>query len=251
MRYVLDVRYKGTDYSGWQYQENARTVQGELDRCLGILLKREIRSYGAGRTDAGVHARQLPTHFDYDDELHPAFFSSLNAILPAGISVSRVYRAIPDNFHARFTATARSYAYYMTFQKDPFHFERTWWCKEKVDHAAMQQGAAILLEYNSFESFCKSNANNKTFFCDIRESYWEWKGDAFVYHVTANRFLRGMVRAIVGTLFEMGKGNIDGDGLRRIIEAKDRTLAGGSVFAGGLYLTKVHYPDGSLEPLVP
>lgn len=251
MRYVVEVRYRGTHYSGWQVQENATTVQGELDRCISLLLKRPVRSYGAGRTDAGVHALHMPAHFDHDEALHPAFFKSLNAILPSDISIVQVFEAIDDSFHARFSATSRSYRYHMIFEKDPFWFERSWWCKEKVDFEAMQKGAAIIKEYDSFESFCKTNANNKTFFCDIRESYWQWEGDSWTYHVTADRFLRGMVRTIVGTLFEMGKGNLDEAGLRKIIEGRDRKLAGTSVYGGGLFLTEVGYPEGMLRKLAP
>ena len=249
MRYILDVRYRGTNYSGWQVQENAHTVQAELDKALSLILKRPISTMGAGRTDAGVHALQLPTHFDLDEDLHPAFQKAVNAVLPDDISITRTYKALADNFHARFTATHRAYRYNIIFQKDPFWYQRSWWCKEKIQLEPMQRGAEIIKEYNSFESFCKARGNNKTFFCDIMESRWEVEGEAWVYHVKANRFLRGMVRAIVGTLFLMGKGVLDEAGLRKILEAKDRKLAGPSVIADGLFLTEVGYPSGLMEEI--
>ena len=246
-RYVLDVRYLGTHYSGWQMQPNATTIQGELDRVLSTLLKRPLQTYGAGRTDAGVHAAILPAHFDYDQPLHPAFFKSLNAMLPKGISVMKVHRALDPGFHARFSADSRAYRYNLIFDRDAFLYQRSWWVKERVDVAAMQSAAQVIMEFDSFESFCKANGNNKTFFCKIMESYFEWEGSMLVYRVKADRFLRGMVRAIVGTLFEVGKGNLDEEGLREILRSKDRRRAGSSAIADGLYLTEVNYPAGMLE----
>lgn len=249
MRYILDVRYKGTDYSGWQTQPNATTIQGELNKALSLLLREEMGSYGAGRTDAGVHALQMPTHFDYDGELHPHFFRSLNAVLPPAIAIMQVYRALRPNFHARFDATSRAYRYNIVFQKDPNYYQRAWWCKEDIRIDSMQEGAEVIKEFDSFESFCKSNANNKTFFCKIMESRWEKEGDMWVYHVKADRFLRGMVRAMVGTMYEMGKGKLDAEGLREILRSKDRRAAGGSAPADGLFLTEVIYPEGSFEKI--
>ena len=246
MRYVLDVRYKGTDYSGWQSQPNATTVQGELNKALELLLRTEIVSYGAGRTDAGVHALTMPTHFDYAGELHPHFFRSLNAVLPPAIAIMGVYRPTRTNFHARFDATSRAYRYFLAFRKDPNHYQRSWWCKENIDFDLMQKGAEVFLEFDSFESFCKANANNKTFFCDIKHSYWEKEDDLWVFNVKADRFLRGMVRAMVGTMIDMGKGKLDPDGLREVLRAKDRRKAGGSAPADGLFLTQVNYPEGDL-----
>lgn len=249
MRYVLDVRYKGTGYSGWQFQPNAITIQEELNKALSLLLRKETGSYGAGRTDAGVHALQMPTHFDYEGELHPQFFRSLNAMLPPAISIMQVYRTLRKDFHARFDAVTRAYRYNMVFHKDPFQYQRSWWHKENLNFDAMQEGAAIIKEFDSFESFCKANASNKTFFCDIMESYWEKEGDMWVYHVKANRFLRGMVRTIVGTLQDMGKGKLDAEGLRDILNAKDRRKAGSAAPADGLFLTEVTYPEGSFEKI--
>ncbi len=249
MRYILDVRYNGTDYSGWQTQPNAPTVQGELTKALNILLRKEIETYGAGRTDAGVHAMQMPTHFDYEGELHPHFFRSLNGILPPSIAVMQVYRALRDNFHARFDAISRTYRYNIIFYKDPNHYQCAWWCKDDLRIGAMQEGAEVFKEFDSFESFCKTNASNKTFFCDIMESRWEKENDLWVYHVKANRFLRGMVRTMVGTMYEMGKGKLDAEGLRNILRKKDRKEAGMAAPSHGLFLTEVEYPPGNFEKI--
>ena len=241
MRYVVDVRYDGTGYSGWQAQGNAVGVQTVLNKAIETLLRHPVDAYGAGRTDAGVHALQMPAHFDHEGELHPHFLRALNAILPPDISVMRVYPAPSDAFHARFSAKYRAYRYQMIFKKNPFHHRFAYFIKESLDVEAMQRGAAIIGDYNSFESFCKAGGSNKTFFCKIMDSGFEWEGDMLVYHVKADRFLRGMVRTIMGTLLLMGKGKLDEQGLRRIIEAKDRKLAGTAVFPGGLFLSEVGY----------
>lgn len=248
-RYVIDIRYNGAAYSGWQLQENATTVQGEVEIALQKLLRQHVETYGAGRTDAGVHALKLPTHFDYDGDLHPHFFKAINALLPYDISVMKVYRAVDDNFNVRFAAIRRAYRYQLTFQKDPMQLGFCRWIKEKLDIEAMQSAAKVLFDYNSYESFCKANGNNKTYFCEIKDSRFEWEGDMLVYHVAADRFLRGMVRTIVGTLLMVGKGTLDEAGLRAIIEGKDRRLAGSSEMAAALFLSEVDFPEGSLVEL--
>ena len=248
-RYVLDVAYDGTRFSGWQMQPNAVSVQEELHRVMQTVLKVPVYTYGAGRTDAGVHAIQMPAHFDYDGELHPQFLWAMNAILPPDIAVTRVYKAPTENFHARYSARWRAYRYQITFQKNPRYYQRAFWVKgEPLDTAAMQLGAEIIMEYDSFESFCKSQGSNKTYFCKLKESRWEVEDDLFVYHVKADRFLRGMVRTIVGTLLLMGKREIDEQGLRDILESKDRRRAGQSVSPCGLYLRAVGF-EGDVDPL--
>lgn len=249
-RYVIDVRYNGTEYAGWQCQENATTVQGELEIALQKLLRQQVETTGAGRTDAGVHALILPTHFDYEGDLHPHFFKAINGLLPRDIAVTKVHRAIDPNFNARFSAVSRAYRYQFIFKKDPMLLGFSRWLKERIDVEAMDKVARTLFDYNSFESFCKANGNNKTFFCKIMDSRFEWEGDMLVYHVKADRFLRGMVRTIVGTLLMVGKGTLDEAGFRAIIEAKDRTKAGSSEMAGGLFLSEVNYPEGSLEEII-
>lgn len=240
-RYVIDVHYDGTRYAGWQTQPNAVTVQSEVDRALTMVLRTPTFCYGAGRTDAGVHALQMPAHFDYDGELHPHFMRAMNGVLPTDIALIRAYEAPNAEFHARFSAKWRSYRYQLIFRKHPHLFHRAFWVKEEIDVEAMQRGAKILLEYDSFESLCKAHGSNKTYLCKMMESYWEWEGDMLVYHVKADRFLRGMVRAIVGTLLLMGTGKLDEQGFRDILEAKDRKKAGGSVVADGLFLDGVGY----------
>jgi tRNA pseudouridine38-40 synthase len=248
-RYVIHVRFKGTNYSGWQSQPNGTTVQDEVEAALTTLLRRPISIYGAGRTDAGVHALVMPAHFDYDEPLHPQFFPAMNGILPRDIAITDVFQATSDKFHARFDAVERAYRYQLIFKKNPLRNQLATYYKEKLNVEAMFEAAPIMMEFDSFESFCKSHANNKTFFCDIRASYFEWEDDMLVYHIRANRFLRGMVRTTIGTLTDIGKGKIDGDGLRKIIEGKDRTKAGPSLASDGLYLSEVIYPEGSLVKL--
>lgn len=249
-RYVVDVAFKGAAYAGWQIQENAVTVQGELDVALGKVLRATISTYGAGRTDAGVHATKMPAHFDYEGELPKHFMLAVNAVLPRDIAVMKAYRAVAPNFHARFSARERAYRYHLTFFKDPIRHGFSRWVKEEVDMDRLQSAAKVLLEYDSFESFCKTNSNNKTFICNIKESYFAWEGDLLVYHIRANRFLRGMVRTIVGTLLLVGRGVIDEAELRRIIEAKTRQHVGPSELAEGLFLSDVVFPEGSLEEVV-
>lgn len=249
-RYVVDVSFKGTVYAGWQIQENIVTVQAEVDKALSKVLRAPIATYGSGRTDSGVHAIKLPAHFDFEGDLPKHFMVSVNACLPRDIGIMKVYKAILPNFHARHTGRERAYRYHVIFQKDPLQFGFARWVKEELDIAAMQSAAKVLLDYNSFECFCKTNSNNKTYLCDIKASYFEWEGNRLVYHIRANRFLRGMVRTIMGTLLLVGRGLLDEDGLRKIIEGKDRTKAGPAEMAEGLYLSDVTYPEGSLEEIV-
>ncbi|MEM6270592.1 MAG: tRNA pseudouridine(38-40) synthase TruA [Bacteroidota bacterium] len=246
-RYVLDIRYKGTAYSGWQTQPNAVTVQAEVQRALTLLCRQPTTCYGAGRTDAGVHALLMPAHFDFAQALHPRFLSAINGILPRDISVLAVHRALDPQYHARFSAVQRAYRYQLIFHKDPMRYQMATWIKEKLDFDAMFAAAGVILEYDSFESFCKANANNKTFICQMFASHFAWEGEVLVYHVRANRFLRGMVRTLVGTLVDVGLGRNDLAGVRRIIEAQDRKQAGPSLAPGGLYLSEVVYPAGMFE----
>lgn len=245
-RYVVDVRYNGTNYAGWQIQDNIVTVQSEVDAALTKVLRAPVFTYGAGRTDSGVHAMQLPAHFDFEGEIPRHFMLGVNAILPRDISITKVYRAVEDSFHTRFHAIERAYRYHLIFFKDPIRFGFVRWVKEKVDLQKMEEAAAVFLEYDSFESFCKSNSNNKTYFCKIKESRFEWEGEILVYHIRADRFLRGMVRAIMGTLLLVGRGLLTVDDVRRIIEAKDRKHKGPTELACGLYLSEVVFPEGTL-----
>ncbi len=246
-RYVIDVQYKGTAYSGWQLQENAtETVQAYVEKALTIVLRTPTSVYGAGRTDAGVHATKMPAHFDYEGELHPSFMHAMNSILPRDIAVMAGYKVLIPDFHARFKARRRAYEYHVTYRKTPVKTGLAWWTKPWLDLEKMQEGAKVLMEYSNFKSFAKAGGAEK-FICKIAKAEFELVEDGFIFHIEADRFLRGMVRAIMGTLVLMGEGRLDVEGLRKAIEAQDRKAAGPNAPPDGLYLTEVHYPEGSLE----
>lgn len=258
-RYVIDLAYRGTRYRGWERQANSgHTVQAEVERALLRVLREEVSVYAAGRTDAGVHALQMPAHFDcLQSELHPSFLIAVNAVLPDDVAVMRVYKTTKPNFHARFAGRWRSYEYRISFSKNPVLNDLSWFCRKRPNVELLQAAARVLPEYNSFESFCKTKSNNKTYNCDIQQSEWEWRydaaagGEVLVYKVRARRFLRGMVRTLVGTMMQVGTGEITVDDFRAIIEACDRRRAGMAVYAGGLFLTGVGYAEGSLIPYSP
>ena len=242
MRYFIELSYDGTVYHGWQVQPNGESVQGVLQRALSMLLRTDIAITGAGRTDAGVHASMMVAHFDVEE--HPQLSNlvyRLNGILPHDIAIHRIY-PVPDDAHARFSATARTYHYYVHTRKSPFLRDRSWRLVHTPDFAAMNRAAAALLEYEDFTSFSKLNTDTKTNICHIRAARWvqlsdyEWR-----FEITADRFLRNMVRAIVGTLMEVGRGILTLDGFRQVIEQKNRSAAGDSVPARGLFLVDVEY----------
>ena len=243
MRFFLTLSYKGTAYHGWQIQDNAPSVQGVLQEALSVLLGEKIEVTGAGRTDTGVHAAYYIAHFDYDTgkPLEDGFVYHLNAILPKDIAVSRVC-PVPDEAHARFSATLREYKYYILTEKNPFKIDTAYRYPLSLHLDRMNEAAELLKQYTDFESFCKLHADNKTTICHLRESKWEKEGNMLIYTVSADRFLRNMVRAIVGTLIDVGRGKIDIARFREIIEAKNRGAAGTSAPAHGLFLTDVHYP---------
>nr|WP_293294090.1 tRNA pseudouridine(38-40) synthase TruA [Allomuricauda sp.] len=242
MRYFVQFSYFGKAYHGWQNQPNAITVQEVLEKALSTLLRDKIDVVGAGRTDAGVHAKQMFCHFDFDsidDKKDLAY--RLNAFLPDDIAVQEI-RTVVDGAHARFDAIERTYEYWLVREKDPFLFDYAHWVKHPLDLPAMNEAAKMLLEYTDFECFSKSNTDVKTFNCDVRQAYWEARADKWVFTITADRFLRNMVRAVVGTLLDVGLKKITSEDMHRIIASKDRSEAGVSVPAKGLYLTKVIYP---------
>lgn len=251
MRYVLDISYHGKAYAGWQIQPNANTVQAELEKALSTLLRQAVGVIGAGRTDAGVHARQLIVHFDYEGALPSNFFYGVNGILPHDIAVHRLLQPTAEDFHARFDAISRSYEYHLVLQKTPLAHGLAYWVRQKLDFSLMNEAASEMTAYQDFASFCKAHGDNKTTLCDLSHAYWEPQGDKWIFHIKANRFLRGMVRAVVGTLLEVGKGKISVADFKQIIESKDRKLAGANVAAEGLFLTEVAYPEGSFHQLFP
>jgi len=241
-RYFIELSYHGKSYHGWQIQPDAISVQEVLQQAISTLLKKDITIVGAGRTDAGVHAKQLIAHFDFDELDKENLKKRLNAFLPDSISIKSVVQ-VTNDAHARFDAISRSYEYQIWLGKNPFLMDTTWQIhSKKLDIAKMNEAAAILLNYTDFKCFSKSKTDVFTYDCDITKANWIVKDDLLVFYISANRFLRNMVRAIVGTLYNVGIGKISIAEFIKIIESKDRTKAGISVPAQGLFLTKVTYP---------
>lgn len=243
MRYFLVLDYNGTNFFGWQRQPNQDTVQERIERALTTLLKTDTEITGAGRTDTGVHARNYVAHFDANVEnLHTDtdFLYKLNCILPFDINIQRI-ALVADDAHARFDAIRRTYRYYITDKKDVFGHQFTHRTKN-LNIGLMNQAAAKLFNYSDFTSFSKLNTDVKTNNCTIYEAQWAESGEKLVFTITANRFLRNMVRAIVGTLLEVGYGKLSIDDFCKIIEAKDRGKAGTSAPAKALFLEHIEYP---------
>lgn len=240
-RYFLELSYHGGAYHGWQVQENALSVQQVLNEALETLLRHPVETIGCGRTDTGVHATQHFAHLDTDVVLNERFLHSLNALLPWDIAVKRFIPVAADA-HARFDATLRSYEYHIHFKKDPFRSNLSWYMRDKPAIELMNQSAEMLKEYTDFSCFSKSNTQTFTNNCKITRALWQETEHGLVFHISADRFLRNMVRAIVGTLVDIGNGNMPPEAIRQIIESKNRSNAGASVPACGLYLTEVQYP---------
>ena len=242
-RYFLELAYKGTAYSGFQTQKNANSIQAEVEKAFEVLHRRPVQLTGSSRTDAGVHALQNYFHFDFEGELHPQSEYKLNAILPSDIVIKRISEVGPEA-HSRFDALGREYKYFVYRKKNPFLEDRAFYFPYKLDREKMQEAAAVLGEYRDFTSFSKRNTQVKSFLCEIRESEWVEEGGCLVYRVKADRFLRGMVRALTATMLKLGRGKLDLAGFRAIIEAKDCTRASFAVPAHGLFLVGVEYPAG-------
>lgn len=240
-RYFLELAYKGTLYSGFQTQKNANSIQAEVEKAFEILHRQPVQLTGSSRTDAGVHALQNYFHFDFEEEIHPQWQYKLNAILPSDIVIKGLKEVTPDA-HCRFDALSREYKYFIYRAKNPFLADRAYYFPYKLDRTAMQEAAGILKEYRDFTSFSKRNTQVKSFFCQIGESEWMEEGDCWVYRVKADRFLRGMVRALTATMLKVGRGKMDLREFRGIIEAKDCTRASFAVPAHGLFLLGVEYP---------
>ncbi len=242
MRYFIEFSYHGKNYFGYQIQPNEISVQEELEKALSTLLREPIKTTGAGRTDTGVHARQMFAHFDTEVTLPEDLTYRLNSFLPPDISVKRIFK-VKDDFHARFDATFRTYEYYIALDKDPFSQDSAWqlW-RRKLNVEKMNEACKILFEYEDFTSFAKLHTDNKTNNCKIYKAQWEQKDSELKFTISADRFLRNMVRAIVGTMVEIGAGKTALDDFRNIIEAKNRNLAGTSAPPQGLFLVEVGYP---------
>lgn len=248
-RYFLDISYKGTNYSGSQSQKNANTIQAEIEKAFNILHKENISMTGSSRTDAGVHALQNFFHFDYEGLIHPHFVYKMNAILPGDIVIRKTI-PVNDEAHCRFDAIAREYKYYIYGQKNPFLSDRAYYYPYKLNWDKLELAAQAIKKYKDFKSFSKRRSQAKTFLCEIFESKWIKEKDCFVYHVKANRFLRGMVRAMVGTMLLVGRENISVNDFKKIIENKDCTMANFNAPASGLFLVAISYPKTSRKKIL-
>ena len=241
MRYFIELSYKGTNYHGWQIQPDASSVQEEITKALATILQEKILLVGAGRTDAGVHASQMFAHVDTVKKLTDDYVHKLNAILPNDIVIKSI-KEVSDDTHARFDAVSRTYEYRILLGRDPFLLETTWQLHQKnLQIEKMNEAANLLFKYEDFESFSKVKTDVNTFNCSIMKAVWTLEDKHLIFHIKANRFLRNMVRAIVGTLIEVGLGKKTVEDFRKIIESKKRSEAGLSVPAKGLFLTEVCY----------
>lgn len=244
MRYFIYLEFDGSAYSGWQIQPHSPSVQQTLEEALALFLRQNVSVTGAGRTDAGVHASEMVAHFDLDEPQDCDWMrGKLNGILPQDIAVHRIVPVKADA-HARFDATARTYKYYVTLNKSAFNRNYSWFLPNEPDFEMMNRAAEILMKTVDFTSFSKLHTDTRTNDCHVTEAGWEMLPDGrWVFTITADRFLRNMVRAIVGTLMEVGRGRLTIDGFQRIIDSKDRCSAGDSAPAQGLFLYKIVYPD--------
>ena len=241
MRYFVELSYDGTPFVGWQRQPSGDSVQSCLEDALSILFRKPLSIVGAGRTDAGVHAHQLFAHVDLDEHVDQDLTFRLNKLLPKEIAVRNII-AVAQDAHARFDAVSRSYRYHITTQKNPFLQKRSYQFAKPLDLDLMNQAAKILIDHEDFKCFSKSKTDVKTYVCDIQQVHWQQNGSELVFFIQANRFLRNMVRAIVGTLIEVGLRKISISDFEAILASRDRSQAGYSVPAHGLYLEKVNYP---------
>lgn len=247
-RYFIYLSYNGENYCGWQVQPNGISVQGTIENALATLLRTPTPIVGAGRTDAGVHARMMTAHFDNgQDNLDLVLLANkLNSILPKDIAIHKIVQ-VKEDAHARFDAVSRLYRYYITTKKDPFLHHLKYKVHGELDMEMMNACANILLEYEDFTSFSKLHTDVKTNNCKIMHAQWEKHGDDYVFTIKANRFLRNMVRSIVGTLLEAGRGKLDEKGIRSIIEAKNRCEAGTSVPGHALFLEEIEYDHNTFQ----
>lgn len=247
VRYFIQLSYLGTRYHGWQVQPNALSVQQCINESLSTILRTSIQVVGAGRTDTGVHAKEMYAHFDVEAPVEEAQLTfKLNRLLPPDIAIQRIIK-VADEAHARFDASTRSYEYHLTFAKNPFLQEMALLCVQDLDISRMEEATKVLFKHEDFSAFSRSHTQTKTNLCTIKEAYWEKVPNGLVFHISANRFLRNMVRAIVGTLLEVGKGKLTVAEFEQVILEQDRSKAGESAAAKGLFLTRVLYPNDILH----
>ena len=246
MRYFVKLSYKGSQYHGWQYQPNATSIQEELEKAFSTILQCPTAITGAGRTDAGVHASNYIAHFDME---HPVYAKDLeflvfklNGFLPQDIAIHQIIK-VKEDAHARFDAIRRYYQYQICQQKNPFITDTSWLRYGKLDIDKMNKAGQLLMKYTDFGSFAKLHADTKTNICHLQEVNWSINNTVLLFEISADRFLRNMVRSIVGSMIDIGSGKIDLNDFKAIIESKDRSKAGISVPARGLSLVKIDYPD--------
>ena len=244
MRYFIYLAYDGSNYHGWQIQPNGNSVQAELQHAISILIREDVEIVGAGRTDAGVHARMMVAHFDTEQSIDTHELSyRLNRILPRDISIDRII-PVPENMHARFSAIARTYHYYIHTHKDPFRWRYSCPIHYQLDFNLMNEAGRLLTTYQDFGAFCKTHTDVKTTLCHMTEARWEKLDDGqYQFVITANRFLRNMVRAVVGTMIDLGRGKITMEEFLRIVESRKRTAAGESMPGNALFLWNIDYPQ--------
>ncbi|MBL7767124.1 MAG: tRNA pseudouridine(38-40) synthase TruA [Chitinophagaceae bacterium] len=250
-RYFIEVSYHGKGFSGFQIQDESITIQGEVNKAFETILKKKIETTTSSRTDAGVHALQNFLHLDIEDTLPSSIIYNLNALLPIGISVNNIFPVHPKS-HARFDALGRRYSYQIIPVKQPFRHDRAYFYPFAVNKILLEETAQMLLQVEDFTSFSKKKTDVKTFLCKLSESHWEFYADgSYVYQVSGNRFLRGMVRALVGTQLQVARGRITVQEFQSIIDSKDCTLADFSARPEGLFLEEVQYPPGLLGRPLP
>ena len=243
MRYFLEIAYKGTAFHGWQTQDNAHTIQAELENALKKLFTEPVEITGSGRTDTGVHALQQFAHLDVVKEITADTLYKLNCMVSRDIVIKNAHR-VRDDANARFDAVSRTYEYHISTERDPFSQGVTLFNPKPLNITLMNQAAEVLLRHTDYQSFSKVHTDTPHFLCNISYAKWHQQGNRIVFTIEANRFLRGMVRSIVGTLMEVGKEKLTLDGFEQIILSKDRKAAGMAVSPDGLFLTKVKYPEG-------
>ncbi len=246
MKYFLDISYKGTNYKGWQIQKNGISVQEVLENALSLVLKENISTLGSGRTDTGVHAKQQYVMFETNYPVIQKNVANLNGILPKDIVVNKIY-SVPELASARFDAIDRSYQYFINQKPNPFVLETSYYFYKSIDLELMNYTAQLLLKHNDFQCFSKIHTAVNNFLCKITRAEFVIENEFIVFHITANRFLRGMVRTIVGTLLEVGQGKMTVEQFQEILDSKNRKIAGRAVPSEGLYLSHVRYPENYLK----
>lgn len=242
MRYFIDISYFGKNYHGWQSQENAITIQEILDKSLSTILKTEIKSLGSGRTDTGVHAMSQVAHFDFNGNIIENFLYRINSLLPSDISINSI-NGVKENISARFDAISREYIYKIHTKKSPFLNDYSYYYKRDIDIELLNKACDIIKKFKDFQTFSKVKTDVNNYNCNVSYAAIEKENNSYFFKVTSNRFLRGMVRALMGTLFEINENKIELEFLEDIIIKKERKLAGPSVPAHGLYLNKVLYEE--------